>query len=250
MNFNLVGMYNGLLRFNKHILNELAEGLKHLPNLDGASKGDSLIINEQGNPAWGSAAFIPTFENAAYGIEWTKDDNDIIRIGNAKFHRELPIQNRLKGCVYNEKKISYFLNPTGWAKPLENGFIPPLDGSDGDVGVRIPEFYMCVKDTGTKYQLWISDFNIDGTFIRVHPFIIDFQRGVYFIPNKVGSNKKADYNWKRGNDGQDTDKATRVLLLGGSAGNGSAAGSGSFNSLWVRSDSAAIVGFFTTVKLD
>lgn len=85
-------MYNGLLRFNKHILNELAEGLKHLPNLDGVSKGDSLIINEQGNPAWGSAAFIPTFENAAYGIEWTKDDNDIIRIGNAKFHRELPIQ--------------------------------------------------------------------------------------------------------------------------------------------------------------
>lgn len=78
----------------------------------------------------GSAAFIPTFENAAYGIEWTKDDNDIIRIGNAKFHRELPIQNRLKGCVYNEKKISYFLNPTGWAKPLENGLVPPLDGSD------------------------------------------------------------------------------------------------------------------------
>lgn len=45
-------------------------------NLDGVSKGDSLIINEQGNPAWGSAAFIPTFENAAYGIEWTKDNSD------------------------------------------------------------------------------------------------------------------------------------------------------------------------------
>lgn len=115
MNFNLVEMYNGLLRFNKHILNELAEGLKHLPNLDGVSKGDSLIINEQGNPAWGSSAFIPTFEN---------------------------------------------------------GLVPPLDGSDGDVGVRVPEFYICVKDTGTKYQLWISDFNIDGTFTRVHPFII------------------------------------------------------------------------------
>ena len=157
MNFNLVEMYNGLLRFNKHILNELAEGLKHLPNLDGVSKGDSLIINEQGNPAWGSAAFIPTFENAAYGIEWTKDDNDIIRIGNAKFHRELPIQNRLKGCVYN---------------------------------------------------------------------------------------------WKRGNNGQDTDKAVRVLLLGGGAADGSLAGSGSFYSDWVRSVSDAHVGFFTTVKLD
>lgn len=66
MNFNLVEMYNGLLRFNKHILNELAEGLKHLPNLDGVSKGDSLIINEQGNPAWGSAALV-TFILLGFG---------------------------------------------------------------------------------------------------------------------------------------------------------------------------------------
>lgn len=105
MNFNLVEMYNGLLRFNKHILNELAEGLKHLPNLDGVSKG-------------------------------------------------------------------------------------------------------------------------------------------------VGTNKKADYNSKRGNDGQDTDKAVRVLLLDGGAHNGSWAGSGFFYSNWVRSASLADVGFFTTVKLD
>lgn len=112
MNFNLVEMYNGLLRFNKHILNELAEGLKHLPNLDGVSKGDSLIINE------------------------------------------------------------------------------------------------------------------------------------------LGTNKKADYNWIRDNNGQDTDKAVRVLLLGGYADNGSKAGSDGFYSLWVRSDSHADVGFFTTVKLD
>lgn len=135
MNFNLVEMYNGLLRFNKHILNELAEGLKHLPNLDGVSKGDSLIINEQANT---------------------------------------------------------------------NNFITEFD----------------------------------------------FQRGVYFIPNKIGSNKKADYNWKRGNDGQDTDKAAHVLLLGGRAPDGSAAGSGDFHSDWVRSDFSAYVGFFTTVKLD
>lgn len=135
MNFNLVEMYNGLLRFNKHILNELAEGLKHLPNLDGVSKGDSLIINEQGNPAWGSTEF-------------------------------------------------------------------------------------------------------------------DFRFGPYFVPNKVGTNKKADYNWKRGNDGRDTDKTVHVLLLGGRAYGGSEAGSGHFYSDWVRSVSSAHVGFFTTVKLD
>lgn len=135
MNFNLVEMYNGLLRFNKHILNELAEGLKHLPNLDGVSKGDSLIINEQANT---------------------------------------------------------------------NSFITEFD----------------------------------------------FRFGPYFIPNKVGTNKKADYNKIRSNDGQDTDKAVRVLTLGGGASYGSNAGSGRFDSDWVRSTSNALIGFFTTVKLD
>lgn len=78
----------------------------------------------------------------------------------------------------------------------------------------------------------------------------DFQRGVYFIPNKVRSNKKADYNWITGSNGQDTGKAVRVLLLGSSADDGSLAGSGYFYSGWVRSDYSADVGFFTTVKLD
>lgn len=61
--------------------------------------------------------------------------------------------------------------------------------------------------------------------------------------------KKADYNWIKGN-GQDTDKAVRVLLLGGCASYGSNAGSGRFDSDWVRSTSNALIGFFTTVKLD
>lgn len=201
MNFNLVEMYNGLLRFNKHILNELAEGLKHLPNLDGVSKGDSLIINEQGNPAWGSAAFIPTFENAAYGIEWTKDVvivnrnanyNSIYLLKKGVNHADITIDNIQDKC--------YFI------------------GDQANSNNFITEF--------------------------------DFRFGPYFIPNKVGTNKKADYNWIRGNNGQDTDKAVRVLMFGGSAFNGSGAGSGLFFSNWVRSDFDVNVGFFTTVKLD
>lgn len=78
----------------------------------------------------------------------------------------------------------------------------------------------------------------------------DFRFGPYFVPNKVGTNKKSDYNWKRGNDGQDTDKAVRVLRLGGRANYGSLAGSGCFDSVWVRSTFNALIGFFTTVKLD
>lgn len=106
-----------------------------------------------------------------------------------------------------------------------------------------------------------SDITIDniqdkcyfiGDQANTNDFIteFDFRFGPYFVPNKAGTNKKADYNWKRNNDGQDTDKAVRVLRLGGDASHGSAAGSSDFTSYWVRSDSGAYVGFFTTVKLD
>lgn len=78
----------------------------------------------------------------------------------------------------------------------------------------------------------------------------DLQRGPYFVPNLVGTNKKFDYNYIRGNNGQDTDKSVRVLLVNGGAHDGSLAGSGHFSSTWVRSGSGAHVGFFTTVKLD
>ena len=63
-------------------------------------------------------------------------------------------------------------------------------------------------------------------------------------------NLQADYNEIRSNNGQDTDKDVRVLLLGCDAHNVSEAGSGDFASHWGRSSSAAAVGFFTTVKLD
>ena len=54
----------------------------------------------------------------------------------------------------------------------------------------------------------------------------------------------------RDNNGQDIDKAARVLLLGGSADCDSTAGSGAFSSSWARSAYNVHVGFFTTVKLD
>lgn len=216
MSFNLVEMYNGLLRFNKHILNELAEGLKHLPNLDGVSKGDSLIINEQGNSAWGSTAFIPTFENAAYGIEWTKRT----------------------GISYDEAN-EFCTNRGDWITMIDYLEYCALQA------LCYIEYANFDNQAALNTNFIGDQANTDGAITE-----FDFRFGPYFVPNKVGTNKKADYNSKRGNDGQDTDKAVRVLLLDGGAHNGSWADSGFFYSNWVRSASLADVGFFTTVKLD
>lgn len=243
MNFNLVEMYNGLLRFNKHILNELAEGLKHLPNLDGVSKGDSLIINEQGNPAWGSTAFIPTFENAAYehNIGNGSTNGDFYTLGN-----------------YNADGSNFDTYPAVYRGILN--FFGDIWTFIRDVAiinrnVNYNSVYLLKKGVNhsdvTKDNIQDKCYFI-GDQANTNNFIteFDFRFGPYFVPNKVGTNKKADYNEIRGNNGQDTDKAVRVLLFSGCATDGSLAGSGYFSSAWDRSNSNALVGFFTTVKLD
>lgn len=115
-------------------------------------------------------------------------------------------------------------------------------------------FSACIKHDNTRYLGGNKSSSVVATKLQGRPRTgineFDFRFGPYFIPNKVGTNKKADYNWIRDNNGQDTDKAVRTLLLGGGAHHGSRAGSGHFYSYWVQSDSKANVGFFTTVKLD
>lgn len=69
----------------------------------------------------------------------------------------------------------------------------------------------------------------------------ELAEGLKHLPN---------YNEIRGSNEQDTDKAIRVLLLGGCASDGSRAGSGYFTSALVRPASNALIGFFTIVKLD
>lgn len=89
-----------------------------------------------------------------------------------EFHKTLPIQNRLKGCLHDGKKILHWLNPDGWGLPMDNGEIPVLDGSMGDVGVAMPlEYFVKIIDLKDKYQIWISDENIDGDWIRISPCI-------------------------------------------------------------------------------
>ncbi|MBS5720375.1 MAG: hypothetical protein KHW57_06915 [Clostridium sp.] len=159
---------------------------------------------------------------------------------------------------YNSDGSNFFVYPAIY-RGILNFF--------GDIWTFVRDVAIINKDTNynsvylLKKGVNHSDITIDniqdkcyfiGDQANTNNFIteFDFRFGPYFVPNKVGTNKKADYNWKRGNDGQDTDKTVRVLLLGGSADNGSGAGSGGFGSHWVQSASDANGGFFTTVKLD
>lgn len=193
MNFNLVEMYNGLLRFNKHILNELAEGLKHLPNLDGVSKGDSLIINEQGNPAWGSAAFIPTFENAAYGIEWTKDDNDIIRIGNANFNNQDALNTNLTSDGFKQGGLGTGVTNLNWEKWTafndNNPIVQTYWTAEHNIGNG--------STNGDRYYVGFitTDESNSNTYPAVYRGILNFFGDIWtFVRDVAIINRNTNYN--------------------------------------------------------
>ena len=60
-----------------------------------------------------------TLEVKTYGVYWKPDvaDPALTRVGNMTYHRTLPIQNNMKGCIAQMKgsvKIMYYLNETDW----------------------------------------------------------------------------------------------------------------------------------------
>lgn len=55
----------------------------------------------------------------SYGVSWEPDVADpvLTRVGNRSYHKTLPIQNNMKGCIAKMKdgvQIMYYLDPTDW----------------------------------------------------------------------------------------------------------------------------------------
>lgn len=55
----------------------------------------------------------------SYGVSWKPNVGDprVTRVGNMSYHKTLPIQNNMRGCIAQMKggvRIKYFLDPTDW----------------------------------------------------------------------------------------------------------------------------------------
>lgn len=65
----------------------------------------------------------------SYGVSWKPNVGDpvLTRVGNMSYHKTLPIQNNMRGCIAQMKngvEIMYFLNPTDWRfRENPRGFI-------------------------------------------------------------------------------------------------------------------------------
>lgn len=83
-------------------------------NADG--KADFRSITFEDLPSSIEDAILDTI---SYGISWKPNVSDpvVTRVGNMSYHKTLPIQNDMRGCIAQMKdgaKIMYFLDPTDW----------------------------------------------------------------------------------------------------------------------------------------
>lgn len=78
------------------------------------SKDGMMSANDKSKLDYLTGAF--TEEILAYGVEWdtTSSDPHLTRIGNMSFHKTLPIQSQLKGCIAQKDKVIYWLNESDW----------------------------------------------------------------------------------------------------------------------------------------
>ena len=125
----------------------------------------------------------------AYGVEWDYTNNSPIltRIGNMEYHKTLPIQSALRGCVCQGKRIMYYLDPNDWSKKAD-GTDSRLDGYDGTVQVEVPEFYLWSETEGTKSRVYVSTQKVVPYAVRIPHMLVDAYRSTILneVPEDMG----------------------------------------------------------------
>ncbi len=119
-------------------------------------------------------------ENMNQGLEWNETADSYVRLGSlASFalntspgNTNLPIHSRMRRCLVSDDLATIkYLDPTDSTKLLDGGGAATLDGSDGQVMVEIPKFYVKYEfdNTGSviKHRWRISEVPLSG--YEVHP---------------------------------------------------------------------------------
>lgn len=134
-----------------------------------------ILISQNGKGVWKDLGTLDINDVLSYGVEWKPNVADpvLTRVGNMNYHKSLPIQSGMKGCIYNPitKKVVYWLDEDNWTYKkggnpdkgeVEN--LARLDGYDGEVMVYVPEFWIKSWDESDRRCVRISPIKIDDTW--------------------------------------------------------------------------------------
>lgn len=128
----------------------------------------------------------------SYGISFdsTIADPQCTRIGNPLLHKSLPIQSQYRGCVVKNGVLQYYLDPNDWSKKARAGVNADsgvnvdnlqensvLDGTDGEVCVETPKFYLKCTTVGNVTTIRESLQQIDADYKEIPSMFVDAYRG-------------------------------------------------------------------------
>lgn len=149
-------------------------------------------------------------EVLAYGVEWSLTTGSPVctRIGNMDLHRSLPIQSLMIGGVLDDEgNFTPFDNTTNWTLATQL-----RDGTDGQVMVRIPTFYIKFITLPDKLQVWVSLYPLAG-FIKVDSFYYSaYEATLQRSTLKLSSVASMDADYRGGNNNDAWDGTYRTLL--------------------------------------
>jgi len=150
----------------------------------------------------------------SYGIMFDTQVSAVAvsRIGNASLHRELPIQSQMKACLLLDNgNVNYYLNPLDWTKKLDNT-ASNLDGTDGQVMIELPSYYIKFETSNTLRKVKISQYPLTGFTYVPKKYIGAFEGAVQRSTSKLCSVVNASADYRGGNNNAAWDAASNTLL--------------------------------------
>jgi hypothetical protein len=155
------------------------------------------------------ATLLPYVEDqCAYGIEWntTISTTPRTRVGNMAFHRSLPIQARMRGCLLTDAgKVVEYLSPANWSAYTR-------DGSRGQVMVELPAHYRKFETVGTVRRAWVSDYPLPGYHRVPLMYISAYEATMERSTGKLCSIANMGIDFRGGNNQADWDGTYRTVL--------------------------------------
>ena len=131
-----------------------------------------------------------SWNNWVYGCKWNRT-NSSPDLTAGRVHRKnfvaqpftrYPVQEGMLRCVMqNDGAIPYLLSLTDSTKKL-NGDAANIDGTDGQVMVRIPSFHYVIQNDGTDYAYFLISRNPFSFYLPVEDRYIESAIHPFFMP--------------------------------------------------------------------
>lgn len=128
-------------------------------------KDGQALLSQNGKGVW---ADINVLDLLSYGVEWKPNVADpvLTRVGNMDYHKTLPIQSGMKGCILNPKtkKVVYWLDESDWNYKKERYTAKKLSvAENNDTGNMLVTLQLTAEI--------VKSFENSGTIKVIHPEI-------------------------------------------------------------------------------